>query len=69
MVYKPKDKIPVAVAYKKQSGTRVWIKEFKDLGYPDQLISSRTKLLPKDCTILDIGVGKKFYEIYKKRYA
>lgn len=68
-MYTPKEKIPVAVAYKKQSGSKVWIKEFKDLGYPDKLISSRTNLLPKNCTILEIGVGKKFYQLYKKKYA
>lgn len=60
---------PIAVAYKKKSGSKVWIKEFTDLNCPDKLISTRTKLLPKDCTIIAVGVGKAFYEIYRKRYA
>ena len=61
--------IPIAVAYKKKSGSKVWVKEFTDLNCPDKLISSRTKLLPRDCDILAVGVGKSFYKLYNKRYA
>ena len=61
--------IPIAVAYKKKSGSKVWVKEFTDLNCPDKLISSRTKLLPEGCEILSLGVGSKFYKLYKQKYA
>ena len=51
---------PITVLYRKKSGTKVWAKTFTDLPYPDKLLSPRTTLLPKDCEIIHIGVGKSF---------
>ena len=60
---------PIAVAYKKKYGKKTVVKEFTDVRCPDKLISSRTNLLPKDCEILQIGVGSKFYKLYTEKYA
>jgi len=60
--------IPIAVAYKKKYGKKVCIKVFTDQRNPDRILSSRSKLLPKDCEILDVGVGSKFYEKYNNKY-
>ena len=65
---KKNDYTPITVAYKKRYGKKVYIETFTDQRTPDRLLSTRTKLLPKDCEILDIGVGKSFIETYKKKY-
>jgi len=62
------DYIPITVAYKKKYGKKVYIETFTDQRTPDRLLSTRTKILPKDCEILDIGVGRVFEEVYKKKY-
>ena len=60
---------PIAVAYKKKYGKKICVKEFTDVRCPDKLITKRTNLLPKDCEILQIGVGSKFYKLYTEKYA
>ena len=62
------DYIPITVAYKKKYGKKVYIETFTDQRTPDRLLSTRTKILPKDCEILDIGIGKSFIGTYKKKY-
>jgi hypothetical protein len=60
---------PIAVAYRKgKHGKKVYVQEWIDQRTPDKLLNSRTKLLPKDCEILEIGVGFKFYHKYKNKY-
>ena len=69
MAYKKKnDYIPITVAFKKKYGKKVYIKTFTDQRSPDRLNSKRSNLLPKDCEVLDIGIGKVFEERYKKKY-
>jgi len=46
----------------------VWVKTFTDQRTPDRLIAKRGTLLPEGCEILEIGVGKAFEGIYKKKY-
>tara|TARA_Y100001972_G_scaffold78110_1_gene94925 strand:+ start:35 stop:235 length:201 start_codon:yes stop_codon:yes gene_type:complete len=60
--------IPIAVAYKKRWGNKVWLKIFKDLKNPDKIIAPKSKLLPEGSNIVEIGVGKIFIERYKKKY-
>jgi hypothetical protein len=60
---------PIAVAYKKKYGKKVIVEEFIHERCPDTLITKASNKLPKDCEILDIGVGKSFYGIYKKKYS
>ena len=60
--------IPIAVAYKKKSGNKVWVKEFTDQRCPDKLITKRGTKLPENCEIVSIGVGSKFYKLYKRKY-
>tara|TARA_B100000497_G_scaffold125212_1_gene161271 strand:- start:1292 stop:1495 length:204 start_codon:yes stop_codon:yes gene_type:complete len=59
---------PIAVAFKKKYGKKVYVKEFTDQRTPDKILSSRSKLLPKYCEIVEIGVGTKFYEKYIQKY-
>ena len=59
---------PIAVAYKKKYGKKVIVKEFIYERTPDRILNARTNILPKDCEVLDVGIGKSFYEIYKKKY-
>jgi len=60
--------IPITVAYKKKSGSKVWLKTFTDQRCPDRIISLRGSLLPKGCEILDLGVGSAFENLYRKKY-
>lgn len=60
--------IPIAVAFKKKWGSKVWVKEFTDQRTPDKIISKRSNKLPKDSEILELGVGSKFYDHYIKKY-
>ena len=59
---------PIAVAFKRQHGTKVRVVQFNDVRCPDLLITKKSNKLPKGCEILELGVGKDFYEIYKKKY-
>jgi hypothetical protein len=67
-VYQPKPQIPISVAFRKKSGTKVWIKTFTDQKTPDRILSTRSNKLPKGCTVLEVGVGSVFEGIYKKKY-
>ena len=60
---------PIAVAYKKKTGKKVWVTQFTDLPCPDKLITKRSKLLPEGSEIVQMGVGSKFYKLYTKKYA
>jgi len=59
---------PIAVAYKKKYGKKIIVKEFTNVRTPDKLITKRTNLLPKDSDIIQIGVGSKFYKLFKEKY-
>ena len=59
---------PIVVAYKKKTGTKVWIKTFTDLRCPDSLITNRSTKLPEGSEILEIGVGSIFEEKYRKKF-
>lgn len=60
--------IPIVVAYKTQYGKKVKLRKFTNLRTPDVLLTNRTNKLPKNCTILEIGVGSGFEERFKKKY-
>ena len=59
---------PIAVAYKKKTGEKVWVKEFTDLPCPDRLITKRSKLLPEGSEIIQIGVGSAFKDLYQAKF-
>lgn len=67
-MYIPKEQTPIAVVYKKKTGTKYWIRVFTDLRSPDAIITNRSKKLPEGCEIIEIGVGSSFEELYKKKY-
>jgi len=60
--------IPIAVAYRKKTGNKIWVTEFTDQRCPDTLITKRGTKLPEGCEIVEIGVGSKFYQLYKNKY-
>lgn len=66
--YNPKEKTPIAVVYKKKTGSKHWLKVFTDLRCPDPIITNRSNKLPEGAEIIEIGVGSKFAETYKKKY-
>jgi len=59
---------PIAVAFKQPKKRKTQLKVFTDLRCADPLITNKSKKLPPDSEILDIGVGSKFESIYKKKY-
>ena len=67
-MYTPPEQTPITVAYKKKTGTKVWIKTFTDLRSPDRLITNKSTKLPAGSEILEIGVGSNFEASYKKKY-
>ena len=66
--YIPKKQTPIAVVYKKKSGSKYWLKVFTDLRCPDPLITNRSTKLPEGCEIIEIGVGSAYANKYKKKY-
>lgn len=66
--YIPKEQTPIAVVFKKKSGSKFWLKVFTDLRCPDPLITTRSTKLPEECEIIEIGVGTRYAEKYKKKY-
>lgn len=68
MKYIPKKQTPIAVVYKKKSGSKYWLKVFTDLRCPDPLITNRSSKLPYGCEIIEIGHGAAFANKYKKKY-
>jgi|TARA_B110000977_G_C11056769_1_gene484396 hypothetical protein len=66
--YVPKEQTPIAVVYKKKSGSKHWLKVFTDLRCPDPLITNRSTKLPDGCEIIEIGVGSEYANKYKKKY-
>ena len=67
-MYTPPEQTPITVAYRKKTGTKVWIKTFTDLRSPDRLITNKSTKLPAGSEILEIGVGSSFEASYKKKY-
>lgn len=58
----------VAVAYKKPKGRKVYVEQF-DLINPDPINKLKgTKYIPLGSEILDMGVGERFYNDYKKKW-
>lgn len=60
--------IPISVAYRKKTGSKVWVKTFTNERCPDKLITNRSTRLPEGCEIVELGVGSRFEEVYKKKY-
>jgi hypothetical protein len=62
------DYTPIVVVYKLKYGKKAKMKIFTDQRTPDKILSTRSNKLPKDCEVLDVGVGKCFIEDYKKKH-
>ena len=59
---------PISVAYRKKTGSKVWVKTFTDQRTPDRINAKKGTLLPAGSEILEMGVGSKFEERYKQKY-
>ena len=60
---------PITVVYKKERGRKLFIKEFTNLPCPDPILGKKSsKYLPLGCELIELGVGTKFYNIYKKKH-
>lgn len=60
--------IPISVAYKKKTGSKVWIKTFTDQRSPDRINAKKGTLLPAGSEIIEMGVGSNFEDKYKQKY-
>jgi hypothetical protein len=63
------EKTVICVVYKKPKGKKHYLNTY--INYElDAIISNRkhTPLIPDDCEIVDIGIGKSFIERYKKQF-
>jgi len=58
---------PISITYKTKRGA-IKVETFKDLRCPDPLITYRSSKVPRDCEILEIGVGSLFRNKYIKKY-
>lgn len=59
--------IPIHVVVRGPKGG-LKLLSFTDLPCPDKLITNRSTRIDSKLEILEIGIGKKFKETYKKKY-
>lgn len=57
---------PISVAYLLKG--KHFVQEFIHLRCPDPLITNRSTKLPEGSEVLDIGVGSRYYQLFKKKY-
>ena len=60
--------VVVSVVYKKKHGKKFYIKTFNPIYCVDNLLGLKSKKIPEDVEILEIGVGKSFEERYTEKY-
>ena len=60
--------IPIAVVYTKGAGIKKYLKVFNNIRLVDKIIAPRSKILPDNAVIVDIGQGSDFEEKYKKKH-
>jgi len=58
---------PISVVYRTKRGA-IKIETFTDLRCPDKIVTKLSTKTPRDCEILEIGVGKDFRQKYMKKY-
>jgi hypothetical protein len=63
------EKIVTCVVYKKPTGKKHYLNTYVSFGI-DTIITNRkhTPLIPDDCEIVEIGVGKSFIKRYMKEF-
>ena len=65
MIFRP----TIVVVYQRKWGSQRRIKVFNNLRNPDPILEDhKGKYIPATAEILDIGVGKDFIELYKKKH-
>jgi len=58
----------IVAVYKKIKGRKIHMKIFTDLACVDSIITEKSRKLPPDIEILELGVGESFINRYKKKY-
>ena len=64
----PSKIIPIVVVYTKGKGFKKYMKVFRNVKLVDDIISARSKKMPDNTTIHQIGQGEFFIEDYKRKY-
>lgn len=59
---------PIVVVYKKERGRKHYLKKFNKYMTIDRIIAQNSRVIPRDCSIEAVGVGKNLEDIYKKKY-
>lgn len=59
---------PIFVVYKKERGRKYYLKKFTEYNSVDRIIAEKSRIIPRDCSIEQVGVGKDLEEIYKKKF-
>jgi hypothetical protein len=60
--------IVASVVYKKKYGKKVYIETYDNIYLVDNLLGLKSKKIPPNVEILEIGVGKSFEARYKAKY-
>lgn len=59
---------PIVIVYKKERGRKHYLKIFKGYMTIDRIIAQKSRIIPRDCIIEEIGIGSNLSKIYKKKY-
>lgn len=61
--------IPITVAYKLPKARKIRVETFTNLPCPDPILGNKSsKYLPLGTELIEIGVGKRFKELFQKKY-
>lgn len=58
----------ITVVYTRKYGKKPIIKTFNNVYHVDKILSTRSKHIPVDSEIIEIGVGDACLELYQKKY-
>lgn len=59
---------PIYVVYKKERGRKHFLQKFTKYSSVDRIIAEKSRIIPRDCSIEQVGVGRDLEEIYKKKF-
>lgn len=66
---KSEDPIQIVVVYGLENSKKRYLKMFENVSVDDIICNSKRKpLIETQYSILDVGIGKSYVELYKKQY-
>ena len=66
---KAEDPIQIVVVYGLENSKKRYLKMFENVSVDDIICNSKRKpLIENQYSILDVGIGKSYVELYKKQY-